>query len=102
MPSFDFGTEHLARAKENLNKYFDAICFLDNLPSCADMVHKAFYSNQTVSGSLDATMMNVSKKNKFATRTRPNKLDDETMERFKSLNELDIELYNWALLNFYD
>eukprot|EP00569_Conticribra_weissflogii_P003038 CAMPEP_0171333742 /NCGR_PEP_ID=MMETSP0878-20121228/4196_1 /TAXON_ID=67004 /ORGANISM="Thalassiosira weissflogii, Strain CCMP1336" /LENGTH=177 /DNA_ID=CAMNT_0011834719 /DNA_START=572 /DNA_END=1105 /DNA_ORIENTATION=- len=92
---------HLHRAKDNLLHDFDLVCFLDNLPLCARAIQNAFQFSNTFEGRLfNASMMNPKPSSKFITKSRPESLDNETMARFRAVNNLDIELYDWALSTF--
>ena len=88
---------HLDRAKEHLEKDFDAVCYLHDLPSCAEKVMKAFHLN---ANDLDVSMMVADKNSAFRTKSRPKKVDDEIIEKFRKVNNIDLELYNWTLSRF--
>mmetsp|Transcript_38679 Transcript_38679/g.81333 ORF Transcript_38679/g.81333 Transcript_38679/m.81333 type:complete len:320 (+) Transcript_38679:390-1349(+) len=96
---------HLDHAKENLQKYFDAVCFLHELPLCVDKVLEAFRLDRmdirlkSARLKLSLSRMTTNSNSKTKTKSRPYSLDDEAMEKFRNVNEHDIELYNWALSN---
>lgn len=76
---------------------FDLVCFLDDLPSCAEKIMKVFHLNETIRNSLNLRIMKKNDVSKFKTKRKPTEIDYNTMDKFRSLNELDTELYNWAL-----
>ena len=86
---------HLERAKDKLSSSFDLVCFLHDLPSCAKEVMEAFHLNITHIPSL-AMMKTDKDSNIFKTPTRT-LLSEKLMAKFKDSNNLDLELYDWAL-----
>jgi hypothetical protein len=86
----------LADAKRNLKQYFDVVCFLYDLPSCANQILEAFQIDPSAAG-IDLSMMTESKDTKFKTRSRPTKLEPDDMRKFQEANRLDLELYKWAM-----
>mmetsp|Transcript_38941 Transcript_38941/g.81844 ORF Transcript_38941/g.81844 Transcript_38941/m.81844 type:complete len:347 (+) Transcript_38941:153-1193(+) len=90
---------HLDHAKTNLLKYFDAVCFMHKLPSCVEKVLEAFQVQKN-NATLDLSLVYTNKTtNKFKTGSRPASLDSAALEKFRRVNKLDIELYDWALSN---
>ncbi len=92
--------EDLDRAKHHLLNTFDAVCFLEYLPLCMDRIRRVFHVDEKSISQNATEGMKTNKENKFRTKTRPGELDDITTERFRLLNELDLELYHWALSQF--
>lgn len=91
---------HLADAKTKLVKEFDLICFTHDLPTCADKVLKVFQLQRTDERlSYGLSHMTAKVDPKYKTATRPDRLDEEDMKKFRKANLLDTELYNWALGN---
>eukprot|EP00980_Cylindrotheca_fusiformis_P013026 scaffold3254_cov98-Cylindrotheca_fusiformis.AAC.7 len=88
---------HLVDAKTNLMQYFDLVCFLSDLPSCAEQVLATFRMDPA---DMDVSMMTLNKDNVHKTRTRPKRLPSDAFLKFQGANQLDLELYNWALSNF--
>lgn len=87
---------HLEKAKQNLVNNFDAVCYLQDLPACADKILKAFHLDSTIH-DIDTSMLKVDKNNAYKNKKRPKKIDDKWLEQFTKLNELDQDLYAWAL-----
>ena len=88
---------HLEHAKQNLDKYFDTVCFLDdNLPVCMERVMKHFHMTPIEEKYLNVTSLRLNKDNQYRTKSRPHNIDDMTVEKFQQANKLDIELYNFA------
>jgi hypothetical protein len=89
---------HLDHAKEQLVKNFDIVCFLEDLTSCVQRLLEAFHLNQNAT-FVDETLSMVDKTNNmFMTKSRPaDKLNDMTMDLFREVNNLDLELYDWAV-----
>jgi hypothetical protein len=87
---------HLADAKRNLKQYFDVVCFLHDLPSCANQILEAFQIDPSAAG-IDLSMMTESKDTRFKTRKRPTELEQDDVRKFEEANHLDLELYNWAM-----
>lgn len=85
---------HLAEAKDNMKKYLGLVCFLHDLPSCAERILQAF---QLDSSEVDDSIMNTNKTTRFKTKSRPDKLKENELEMFRGANQLDQELYDWAL-----
>ncbi|KAL7462550.1 hypothetical protein ACHAXS_002934 [Conticribra weissflogii] len=93
----------LQQAKDNLEKKFDAICFLDYLSSCVGKIRRPLQNfQQSVKRGDESSfaIMKTNNGNKFRTKTRPKILDSDTMDRFYYLNSLDIELYHWSMEKF--
>mmetsp|Transcript_27004 Transcript_27004/g.55327 ORF Transcript_27004/g.55327 Transcript_27004/m.55327 type:complete len:341 (+) Transcript_27004:47-1069(+) len=93
----------LREAKDNLENKFDAVCFLHYLASCVGKVRKPLFNfQQSIMSSADAssTIMTTNSKNRFRTKSRPKILDSDTMDRFRYLNSLDVELYHWSMEKF--
>lgn len=91
---------HLQLAKQNLDKYFDAVCFLDDLPRCMLKVMRDFGISQSEQRTygLNVTKLSLNKDNEFRTASRLaiHELDDSTLLKFKASNHLDQELYEYA------
>lgn len=94
------GTD-LENAKAALIKYFDLVCFMNDLPSCADSVLNAFHLNRSDARLTEGLshMTATLKEKSFATKTRPNQLDNRSITLFRDANNLDLELYEWAVEN---
>jgi hypothetical protein len=90
---------HLADAKRNLKQYFDVVCFLHDLPSCANQILEAFHIDPSAAG-IDLSMMTESIDSKYKTKKRPTELEQDDMRKFQEANHLDLELYNWALSTY--
>jgi hypothetical protein len=90
---------HLADAKRNLKKYFDVVCFLHDLPSCANQILETFQIDPSAAG-IGLSMMTERKDNQYKTRTAPTELVQDDMRKFQEANHLDLELYNWALSTY--
>ena len=102
----------LMEAKEHLKTYFDLVCFLDELDTCANRILQAFHMKMTMidyngkasssidsnntTTMLDLSVMTTKKINKFATKTRPIELDETFINRVRNKNQLDLELYKYA------
>jgi hypothetical protein len=95
---------HLESAKRNLISDFDLVCFMDDLPSCANGVLDAFHlSRHKANANLTEGLSHMTATVKdpfFITKTRPKRLDNATMNKFVTANELDSELYHWAVDHF--
>ncbi|KAL7504692.1 hypothetical protein ACHAXN_002274 [Cyclotella atomus] len=95
---------HLESAKMKLMTDFDLVCFTDDLPSCATGVLDAFHLNRNEANANlteGLSHMTATVKDEFyVTKTRPKQLDNTTMTKFIKVNELDLELYNWAVDHF--
>lgn len=89
----------LEHSKTNLGKYFDAVCFLDELPSCMERVMKAFGIGPLVQQEfgMKISTLSLNKENKYRTESRPEELDNDTMTKFRDANQLDQELYDFAM-----
>lgn len=87
----------LVTAKQNMQRYFDVVCFLTDLPSCARQILTAF---QVDPSKVDLSIMTENKDNEYKTRKRPNHLEPDEMRKFQEANLLDMELYNWSLATF--
>jgi hypothetical protein len=91
---------HLESAKANLLSEFDLVCFTHDLPSCAKRVLETFQLDHTDERlSLGLSRMTAMVDPKFKTKSRPNELGEDGMNKFRRANELDTELYKWALDN---
>ena len=90
----------LDNAKTNLQKYYDLVCFLDDLESCTDRLLKAFQIDP-MNTSLDLSAMTIRRDNRFKYKGkhRPNKLDKKYLAQFEKQNQLDIDFYNYAKSN---
>lgn len=91
---------HLTHAKTNLVKYFDLVCYMHELESCAMRIMQTFQIRE-VSDELQAALshMTMNKESKFKTKSRPDSLNDEDMRKFREANKIDSKLYDWALKN---
>ena len=90
----------LVDAKAKLMSEFDAVCFIHDLPSCADQVLNAFQlkrSDERLGPGLSHMTSVVD--SKFVTKTRPDELDEDDKIRFIEANLIDLELYDWAVQN---
>lgn len=96
-------SEHLIQAKQNIQRYFDLVCFLEDLPACAQKILNAFqlHNNVDVDIDIDVSMMRPLKNGTFGTNARPKTLDDDTWSKFQHANQLDIDLYQWARSNYH-
>ncbi|KAL3769700.1 hypothetical protein ACHAWO_013571 [Cyclotella atomus] len=89
---------HLEDAKKKLLDEFDLVCFIHDLPSCADRILDAFQLNRTDERLHDGlSYMTAEVDPRFKTINRPNELDEFAMDEFRRANVLDLELYDWAL-----
>jgi hypothetical protein len=89
----------LDEAKRKLKEYFDLVCFLNDLPSCAERLLSAFQLGTNETG-INVSVMAKNKTGIFRTQSRPNELRKESMLRFQKANTVDKELYDWAISNF--
>lgn len=85
---------HLARAKENMKNSLGLVCFLHDLPSCAERILKAF---QLDASEMDVSIMRTNKTNAWKTKSRPERMEEEVLQKFQKANRLDQQLYDWAL-----
>ena len=88
---------HLEKAKENLVNNFDAVCYLQDLPLCADKILKAFHLDDSTLHDIDTSMLKLNKNNAYKTKKRPEKIDAKRLKQFTKLNALDQDLYAWSL-----
>ena len=90
----------LEDAKAKLITEFDVVCFMHDLPSCADQVLDAFQlSRNDENLGPGLSHMTSTADSKFVTKTRPEELEENDMNRFREANLLDLELYDWAVKN---
>jgi hypothetical protein len=99
-PNASVNEAHLVDAKRKMKEYFDVVCFLHDLPSCANQILSAFQIDYTVAARIDLSGMTTNKNSAFKTRERPNKLDSDSLLKFQNTNQLDLDLYNWALSTY--
>mmetsp|Transcript_42654 Transcript_42654/g.103161 ORF Transcript_42654/g.103161 Transcript_42654/m.103161 type:complete len:450 (+) Transcript_42654:151-1500(+) len=99
---------HLARAKENMKNYMGLVCFLHDLPSCAERILQAFQLSATTTtdddeneNKIDVSMMTTNKTTKFKTQSRPDQLEEEELQKFQEANRFDQALYDWALEEYH-
>eukprot|EP00980_Cylindrotheca_fusiformis_P013027 scaffold3254_cov98-Cylindrotheca_fusiformis.AAC.8 len=89
----------LEDAKQKLDDYFDLVCFLDDLPTCAEQLLQIFPLG-TGKGGVNMSNMTKNKDNTFRTAERPDALQDNDMKKFQDANAMDEELYQWAVSKF--
>ena len=96
---------HVHDAKLQL-RLFDLICFTHDLSKCADGVLRAFRLSRESQHNDDerirVSLEHMSPKvdPRWKTINRPDKLEESAMEKFREVNDLDIELYDWAIEKF--
>mmetsp|Transcript_11987 Transcript_11987/g.25882 ORF Transcript_11987/g.25882 Transcript_11987/m.25882 type:complete len:404 (+) Transcript_11987:177-1388(+) len=92
---------HLAHAKEKLLTQFDLVCFLDDLQSCAEEVMRALCVDPKNITSLGTMQFNSTNKSK--TKQRPSSYygGGNSSGKFRSVNGLDVELYDYAISNIH-
>jgi hypothetical protein len=91
----------LDEAKRKLTDYFDLVCFLNDLPSCAERLLSAFQLGTANETDIDVSMMAKNNMSQYRTQSRPNALRKESMLRFQNANRVDKQLYDWAISNFH-
>lgn len=90
---------HLARAKDNIQNYMGLVCFLHDLPSCAERILAAFQL-RSASETIDLSIMSTNKTTKYKTKSRPDELDLKELHKFRKANRFDQALYDWALQEY--
>ena len=96
---------HVHDAKLQL-RLFDLVCFTHDLSKCADGVLRAFRlsreSQHNDDERIQVSLEHMSPKvdPRWKTTNRPDKLEESAMEKFREVNDLDIELYDWAIEKF--
>jgi hypothetical protein len=91
---------HQIEAKRNLKELFDLVCFLDDLPSCAQKVLSTFQLVGAASADIDVSAMTTNRSSVFKTNARPSNVSDEITNKFLNANQLDLVLYRWAWSEF--
>lgn len=86
----------LHNAKQGLNDYFDLVCFLHDLPTCAERLMSAFALN----GNIDVSTMTKNKQSQFKTKARPDDLGSADLQTFQKANAIDKNLFEWARAHF--
>ena len=95
-------------AKRNLATRIDTVCFLQDLQSCVRKILRAFSldvnQNHTITDLANKSLAMFEgqnrSNNKYRTRKRKT-INNETMELFQRANDIDIELYEWAVQQYY-
>ena len=94
---------HVHDAKLQL-RLFDLVCFTHDLPKCADGVLRKFHlsreSHDDEQIRIGLETMTPKVDPRWKTTNRPEELEESDMEKFRVANDLDIELYGWALETF--
>lgn len=96
---------HVDDAKLQL-RLFDLVCFTHDLPKCADGVLRKFHlsreSHDDEQIRIGLEHMTPKVDPRWKTTNRPEELEESDREKFRGANDLDIELYDWALETFRD